>query len=597
MLKPPVWCLVAALLFSSEASAQEISSRDRLFNIQRFSQAMGAGRFITVEPSVPNKHLSFSISYYATYAESPLRLFGKNESKKSWVQALVAHSVGISFGLFDRLQIGVAFPYTITEVCGKADNPPPKEDNLRAPNRDCRSDSEIGMASDLYGGGFNDMILSLKGTILRNRSGGLGLAVGVDLTLPIDSGGPFRGYNNTPDDFGESTRYIADNSIAVTVAPRLMVDFVSGPFRVAANLGARFQRSFVFLPDDDELKIGNEFLFGLGMDYRVLPSLTIVAEVWGATLLAFNGRTRETPLEALAAVRWRATENFGLVAGGGAGLVRGYGAGRARAFAGLTYDFAVGAKALKDSDGDGIDDSVDKCPSQAEDRDGFLDDDGCPDPDNDNDGVPDKQDKCPLVYAKTPDGCPAKVSDTDGDGINDNVDKCPTEPEDKDGFQDEDGCPDNDNDGDGIADSVDKCPNEPETVNGYKDADGCPDTPPKPQVKALAIPEIYYFDQGKTTLDAAAKTSLKQVAARIKAHPGKPLLRIEGHSDSSGRRRTNYRLSAKRAASVRAFLIKQGVPAKQLQAVGYGATRPLKPNTSDANRRLNRRVVIIVITK
>ena len=94
MLKPPVWCLVAALLFSSEASAQEISSRDRLFNIQRFSQAMGAGRFITVEPSVPNKHLSFSISYYATYAESPLRLFGKNESKKSWVQALVAHLEG-----------------------------------------------------------------------------------------------------------------------------------------------------------------------------------------------------------------------------------------------------------------------------------------------------------------------------------------------------------------------------------------------------------------------------------------------------------------------------------------------------------------------
>ncbi|HEY0250939.1 MAG TPA: outer membrane beta-barrel protein, partial [Kofleriaceae bacterium] len=42
----------------------------------------------------------------------------------------------------------------------------------------------------------------------------------------------------------------------------------------------------------------------------------------------------------------------------------------------------------KDSDGDGIPDDQDKCPNEPEDKDGFQDDDGCPDPDNDNDGVP-----------------------------------------------------------------------------------------------------------------------------------------------------------------------------------------------------------------
>lgn len=66
--------------------------------------------------------------------------------------------------------------------------------------------------------------------------------------------------------------------------------------------------------------------------------------------------------------------------------------------------------------------------------------------------------------------------DADGDGILNNVDRCPDAPEDRDGFQDEDGCPEPDNDGDGILDVSDKCPNEPENLNGFEDADGCPET-------------------------------------------------------------------------------------------------------------------------
>jgi hypothetical protein len=65
--------------------------------------------------------------------------------------------------------------------------------------------------------------------------------------------------------------------------------------------------------------------------------------------------------------------------------------------------------------------------------------------------------------------------DSDGDGIPDIYDKCPQAPEDFDGFQDQDGCPDPDNDADGIPDSLDKCPNAPEDFNGYMDDDGCPD--------------------------------------------------------------------------------------------------------------------------
>jgi outer membrane protein OmpA-like peptidoglycan-associated protein len=103
---------------------------------------------------------------------------------------------------------------------------------------------------------------------------------------------------------------------------------------------------------------------------------------------------------------------------------------------------------IGDRDGDGIKDDVDKCPDDPEDFDGFQDADGCPDPDNDNDGILDVNDRCPNV------------------------------PEDRDGDQDEDGCPeggDGDRDGDGIPDKLDKCPDQPEDRDGFQDQDGCPD--------------------------------------------------------------------------------------------------------------------------
>ncbi|MFP2931517.1 OmpA family protein [Pyxidicoccus sp. 3LG] len=127
-------------------------------------------------------------------------------------------------------------------------------------------------------------------------------------------------------------------------------------------------------------------------------------------------------------------------------------------------------EAPKDRDGDGIFDPEDKCADQSEDKDGFQDEDGCPELDNDNDGIVDSADKCPTETGPLQNlGCP--ILDKDGDGLNDPQDKCPDEPEDKDGFQDEDGCPDLDNDSDGMPDGQDKCPLEA----GPAENGGCAD--------------------------------------------------------------------------------------------------------------------------
>jgi outer membrane protein OmpA-like peptidoglycan-associated protein len=257
----------------------------------------------------------------------------------------------------------------------------------------------------------------------------------------------------------------------------------------------------------------------------------------------------------------------------------------------------------KDTDGDGIPDDVDKCPNEPEDKDGFQDADGCPDPDNDNDGIPDAQDKCPNEPEdkdgfQDADGCPDP--DNDNDGIPDAQDKCPNEPEDKDGFQDADGCPDPDNDQDGIPDSQDKCPDQPETKNGYQDADGCPDEIPEKVKKFTGVIQGINFKVNSADLLAASNGTLDKAVAVLKEFP-ELKMEIQGHTDDQamghgGKFADNTALSQARAESVKAYFVKAGIEDNRLIAKGYGATMPiddpkdLKGAKLNAARTKNRRV-------
>jgi len=279
-----------------------------------------------------------------------------------------------------------------------------------------------------------------------------------------------------------------------------------------------------------------------------------------------------------------------------------------------------------DRDGDGILDDVDKCPENPEDFDGFEDEDGCPeDQDTDGDGIPDSKDLCPTEKGTVANqGCPQVVQDKDGDGIQDPVDKCPLDPEDFDGFQDEDGCPDLDNDNDGIPDVGDKCPNEPEDNDGFEDEDGCPDydndkdnildlndkCPNDPEdydgdqdddgcpdeyklivVKddRIEIKQKIYFETAKAKIRPVSYPILNEVADVLTKRT-KINIRIEGHTDSRGGDAYNKRLSQKRAESVRTYLIGQGLSPDRLTAVGYGEERPIEDNATEDGRERNRRV-------
>jgi len=189
--------------------------------------------------------------------------------------------------------------------------------------------------------------------------------------------------------------------------------------------------------------------------------------------------------------------------------------------------------------------------------------------------------------------------DRDHDGIPDNEDKCPDQAEDRNGYEDFDGCPDGDKDDDqdGIPNYLDQCPNQKETINGVQDEDGCPDGGPAQVIREdgkFRVLQNIKFRSGSAELDPASDSVLDQVALTLKANPDIKRMRIEGHTDETGGRDMNMRLSQERASAVRAYLIKRGVKPDRLRAEGYGPDRPIAKGNSPEALAKNRRVEFII---
>jgi outer membrane protein OmpA-like peptidoglycan-associated protein len=442
----------------------------------------------------------------------------------------------------------------------------------------------------------------------------------------------------------------------VAFAPALAVSRGVGRVRVAGNVGVLFRPE----AQSAGLEVDDELFWRVGLGYRLGSEdrpVELDATLSGGTAATdpFSAQN-QSPVELLGWGSLHLNREVVAFVGGGAGLAAGYGTPDWRVLGGLRFH-----RDNDDEDRDGIFRRADRCPSEPEDRDDFEDLDGCPDPDNDADGVADAGDRCPAEKEtannfEDDDGCP-DVADGDKDGIADNVDKCMLEPEtvnayqdtdgcpddadadrdgvlaaqdkclevaeDADGFQDDDGCPDPDNDADGVVDAEDRCPAEAGVVENRgcpdtdRDADtvvdrvdNCPDekgTPenagcPKKQLVVitkdkLEILDSVYFKTNKAVIEKKSYPLLDNVAAVLIAHPEIVKVRVEGHTDSQGPDEKNLVLSQKRAQAVVDYLIKKGVPAERLEAVGFGETQPVGDNAFKEGRALNRRVVFKIISE
>ncbi|MBK8162757.1 MAG: OmpA family protein [Gammaproteobacteria bacterium] len=197
--------------------------------------------------------------------------------------------------------------------------------------------------------------------------------------------------------------------------------------------------------------------------------------------------------------------------------------------------------------------------------------------DSDNDGVLDASDACPDSPAGARVDARGCEPDSDGDGVTDGADRCPGTAA---GIAvDAQGC-EKDSDGDGVTDSADRCP---DSAAGVKvDIHGC-------EIKAVIELPGVNFETGSARLLPESTAILDEAAATLRKHP-EIRAEVAGHTDSSGSRAFNVKLSQQRAESVMNYLVGQGVAAGSLTAQGYGPDRPVADNATAAGRAANRRV-------
>lgn len=256
-----------------------------------------------------------------------------------------------------------------------------------------------------------------------------------------------------------------------------------------------------------------------------------------------------------------------------------------------------------DLDGDGVPNQIDGCPLVA----GSKETGGCPD--TDKDGVIDELDVCPTEkgiekYAGHP------IPDSDGDGINNEEDKCP----DVKGLAKYGGCPIPDSDGDGVDDEKDLNPalagsplygglpipdTDADGVNDLKDRcpvkkgvaenRGCPLVKKSIVKKVDAAAQKVQFGYKSVLLTDDTKLVLNEMVTLLKANPELKIT-IEGHTSADGNPANHQKLSEARANSVRIYLMSKGIDPNRLEAIGYGASKPIVDAFTAEALAKNRRV-------
>ncbi|MEZ4449629.1 MAG: OmpA family protein [Nannocystaceae bacterium] len=207
--------------------------------------------------------------------------------------------------------------------------------------------------------------------------------------------------------------------------------------------------------------------------------------------------------------------------------------------------------------------------------------------DGDLDGVPDRRDGCPYTRGVEPDGCPPR--DRDQDGHPDRHDRCPEL-----AGAAEDGCPIPDVDDDGVPDPRDRCLDAAEIANGYEDEDGCPDVVPRDLEAITGVVRGVDFEINKSDLMARSQPVLDRIAAVMRKYPA-TRFEIGGHLAGPPGPSYGKDLSHRRAQSVKAYLVEQGVAEGRLETRGALADEPIDTNRTAAGRARNRRIEITLL--
>ncbi len=441
-----------------------------------------------------------------------------------------------------------------------------------------------------------DLRISATVPLWQHGPSGTGLAVVPHITAPT----------GTPDLFVSDSDFTGG---AAAVAGGSVLGLGWG-----ANLGAEYAPQ----GSVGDVAQGWNIYGGANVHYRFNELILAGAEVDAiATLAGGVGPYNKNPVEGHAYATLLHGSGLRVTAAAGTGLIAGVGAPDWRVVFGLAWG---DPGAPPDLDGDGVADVDDQCPDQAEDLDGFEDWDGCPENDNDEDGILDPEDGCPndpedYDDFDDVDGCPDP--DNDLDGLLDADDACPDDA----GPLETWGCPDRD--GDTVIDPEDECPDDPgdPELGGCPDRDGdlvpdfrdaCPDEPADPRVdprysdgcparvmvglRQIHFDEKIFFGFNLYSIRPESQDLLFEIGETILRYPEIKTIEVAGHTDWIGSDSYNLRLSWRRAESVVDFLeTRVGVPDGLLVPQGYGESRPIDTNETEAGRGANRRVEFTIL--
>jgi len=467
--------LVACLLaLPSAVRAQEATLQNGGMDLHLFRPAIDTRGYFSVNGSevMPHKEFSFGlvldagfgILRYNGFINDPNRAADEAAAQNRISRQAFTGTFIFNFALFDRLLLGISLP--ITFFRGNAVQTP----DQASLGGTCVGTTATGClynyeAAGLRSQGVGDLTIHVKGRLLNLGEYPLGIAVTLRAGFPTAKDDQFAG------------------EPGFSLWPTLVLEFqpiekirlgLEGGYRWNSRQGATFIWDGRSIPSTNpavnptnvaiapvDQGEGRRFTYDDLITFGFGAAFRIASPL--DLILELYGTQIAREIGTKGTLSMEALLGFKYFVTGKSFLYVAGGAGIPK-----TGFQAADARAVLgfmyeptvgDRDGDGIADDDDGCPDEPEDKDGFEDADGCPDLDNDGDGILDVDDACPLVA------------------------------EDYDGDRDEDGCPEGregDRDGDGIPDDLDRCPDEPEDFDGFQDDDGCPD----PDNDGDGIPDV-----------------------------------------------------------------------------------------------------------
>jgi outer membrane protein OmpA-like peptidoglycan-associated protein len=592
-------CIGGLAALASPAHAGDLA-------LDRFHPAPAGDRLFGVQSPYVAGDFAAHAMLLADYAHNPLVLKTKEDERAlgSIVEHQMLLHVNASLALWRRLLVNVDVPAALVQYGA---SPQGGGATFTSPDAVDFGDLRAGLRLRLYGDYDDPFQLALGGYVWFPTGTG-----------PYVTDGTVRGLPQV---------------IAGGKSARLVWSAAVGPeIRTAQSYFDRVPQGMsIYGGGGVAMLFGDERRFQIGPEFMVSTVLT-------------HPDPLNTNAEVILAARYRFHSSFEVGAGLGPGITSGVGTPDFRGIVMMAYSPEVKVPP-PDRDRDGIADPADACPDTPGKPHADPKKNGCPPPaplpppppkpapadkDKDKDGVLDAKDACPSVAGVADDdpkknGCPR---DTDGDGIADAVDACPDvkgvaqddpkkngcpRDKDSDGIADaNDACPDvagikssdparngcpGDTDSDGIVDAKDACPDEKGEADADPAKNGCPKAAVRVTATEIVILQQVQFDTGSANIKPISYPLLNDVAQALKEHPEILKIEVQGHTDNTGPRELNVRLSQERAAAVRNALVDRKIERDRLTAKGYGPDEPVEDNGTDAGRRKNRRVQFKIMEK